>query len=1169
MRVPVLLALLNPLSLFAQVPEEFSSDEDFLNYVQKVHMNYMWDGAEPNSGLAPERIHLDGYYPQEDSHIVTTGGSGFGIAGLLVGIDRGFIDRNEGVERLHKIVDFLAKADRFHGVWPHWIDGKTGNVKPFSKDDDGGDLVESSFLMQGLLCVRQYFQDGNKSEKLLAKKINTLWKEMEFDWYTKGENVLYWHWSPNYQWKKNFALKGYNECLITYILGASSPTHSISPACYHEGWARGGQIQSTDVYKGLPLILNYNGSAKKGGPLFWAHYSYIGLNPLILSDKYADYGDLVKNHAMTDYLYCVENPNGYKGYGKDCWGLTASYSIKGYIAHSPLKDMGVITPTAALSSFPYTPKESMQALKGFWKKKNWIWGKYGFYDAFSETEGWTVPRYLAIDQCTIAPMIENYRTGLLWNLFMSCPEIQKGLKKLGFTYHEASQMDKFIDELMSKMTLQEKLGQLNLPVTGNIVTGQTKSSDVASKIMAGQVGGLFNLKGADKIKELQKIAVEQSRLGIPLLFGMDVIHGYETVFPIPLALACTWDTEAIYEAAQIAAKEASSDGICWTYSPMADISRDPRWGRMSEGSGEDPFLAAAMTTAMVKGYQGSSLQDKNTILSCLKHFALYGAPMAGRDYNSVDMSHLEMFNSYFPPYKAAIDAGVGSVMSSFNDVDGIPASGNKWLMTDVLRNKWGFRGFVVTDYTAIAEMTAHGLGNLKEVSALALRAGVDMDMVSDGFLGTLEKSLNDGSVTQEQIDNACRRILVAKYKLGLFSDPYKYCSDTNVSSKLYTQENRLKARKLARESFVLLKNENQLLPLSNNSKIALVGPLANTRANMPGTWSVAATSEKYSTLLEAMQNVVAGKGKIYYAKGCNLVYDDYIEANATMFGRTIRDNRSNKEMMDEAIEVARKADIIVAAMGESSEMSGECSSRSDLTLPDSQMDLLKELLKLNKPIVFLNFSGRSTIMGWEHENVSAILNVWFGGSEAADAICDVIFGKVSPSGKLVTSFPKNMGQIPLYYNHKNTGRPSSKWFTKFTSSYLDIDNEPLYPFGYGLSYTKFDYSNLEIDKQEMNSNSKIKVSVSVKNSGQYEADEVVQLYLQDVVCSITRPVKELKGFKRIHLLPGQEEKVSFEIDVELLKFYDASLKHIAEPGEFKAMVGPNSKNLHSISFWLK
>lgn len=736
---------------------------------------------------------------------------------------------------------------------------------------------------------------------------------------------------------------------------------------------------------------------------------------------------------------------------------------------------------------------------------------------------------------------------------------------------DKDKMEQFIDNLMGKMTLQEKIGQLNLPVSGEIVTGQAKSSDVAGKIRKGQVGGLFNVKGVENIREVQKIAVEQSRLKIPLLFGMDVIHGYETVFPIPLALSCSWDMEAIKESARIAAKESSADGICWTFSPMVDICRDPRWGRMAEGGGEDPYLGSEISAAMVKGYQGDDLTDKNTIMACVKHFALYGAPEAGRDYNTVDMSHLSMFNNYFPPYKAAIDAGVGSVMTSFNVVDGIPATGNKWLMTDVLRDRWGFDGFVVTDYTAISEMIAHGMGDLQQVSAMSLSAGTDMDMVADGFLTTLEKSLKEGKVTMAEIDKACRRILEAKYKLGLFDDPYKYCDASRVKKDIFTAENRAVARKIATETFVLLKNENNLLPLQRKGKIALVGPLANTKANMPGTWSVAAASDKYNSLYESMKQSLAGKAEVLYAKGSNLMYDAQREAEATMFGREMRDSRSAQELLDEALNVASQADVIVAAVGESSEMSGESSSRTNLEMPDAQRDLLTALKKTGKPVVLVYFAGRSTVMTWEQENFPAILNVWFGGSEAADAICDVVFGDVSPSGKLTTTFPKNVGQIPLYYNHLNTGRPleAGKWFSKFRSNYLDIDNDPLYPFGYGLSYTTFRYGDLQLSNNSMNEKGKITASVTVTNTGNYDADEIVQMYIRDMVGSVARPVKELKGFERIHLKKGESRTVSFDITAEQLKFYNSALNWVCEPGEFEVMVGGNSRDVQTKKFSLQ
>ncbi|MEG0012437.1 MAG: beta-glucosidase BglX [Muribaculaceae bacterium] len=733
-------------------------------------------------------------------------------------------------------------------------------------------------------------------------------------------------------------------------------------------------------------------------------------------------------------------------------------------------------------------------------------------------------------------------------------------------------IDEFVSTLMSKMTIEEKIGQLNLPVTGDIVTGQAKSSDIAAKIKRGEVGGLFNLKGVDKIKEVQKMAVENSRLHIPLLFGMDVIHGYETVFPIPLALSCSWDMPGIEKSARIAATEASADGICWTFSPMVDICHDARWGRIAEGSGEDPFLGAEIAKAMVIGYQGKNMSGKDEIMACVKHFALYGAGEAGRDYNTVDMSHNRMYNEYFLPYKAGVEAGAGSIMASFNEIDGVPATGNKWLLTNVLRDQWKFNGFVVTDFTGIMEMTHHGVGNLQQVSAQSLQAGTDMDMVSDGFLGTLQKSLKEGKVTEEDINKACRRILEAKYKLGLFADPYKYCDLKRPAKEVYTDANRAEARKMATKSFVLLKNEGNVLPLAKKGTIAVVGPLANSASNMPGTWSVAANFSRYSTLVEGLKKSVGEKANILYAKGSNLMNDSIYEKNATMFGRTLnRDNSSAESMIEEALAVANKADVIVAAVGESSEMSGESSCRTNLEMPDAQRTLLEALVKTGKPVVVVLFSGRPVILNWENANVPAILNVWFGGSEAADAIGDVIFGDVNPSGKLSTSFPQSVGQLPYSYSHKNTGRPiaDTSKFQKFTSNYLDVTNNPLYPFGYGLSYTTFEYSDIALSSKQLDQNGTITATVTLTNSGKYDGTEVVQLYIRDLVGSITRPTKELKGFQRISLKAGESTQVSFSITPELLKFYNYENKFVNEIGDFEVMIGGNSRDVKVNNFELK
>lgn len=723
--------------------------------------------------------------------------------------------------------------------------------------------------------------------------------------------------------------------------------------------------------------------------------------------------------------------------------------------------------------------------------------------------------------------------------------------------------DGFVDELMARMTLEEKIGQLNLLPAGDITTGNAINSPIGSLIAEGKLGGIFNIKGSDKIEALQKIAVKKSRLGIPLIVGMDVIHGYETIFPIPLALSCSWDMSAIERAARVSALEASSAGINWTYSPMVDIALDARWGRIAESSGEDPYLGSRIAEAMIRGYQGDYSKPYN-IMSCVKHFALYGAVESGRDYNTVDMSHLRMYNQYFPPYKAAVQAGASSVMSSFNLVDGQHATANKWLLTEVLRNQWKFDGFLVTDYGSIAEMQNHGFGDLKHNSILALKAGTDMDMCSNGYINTLKQSLAEGLITEQEINVACRRILEAKYKLGLFKDPFKYLNSGREKKYIYIKENRNVARDIAAETFVLLKNDRNILPLKKQGKIALIGPLADTRDNLTGCWVVAQAPEKYKTLKEGFEEALKGKAELLYAQGSNIWSDQSMQV-AGEYGKTIKRVDDNAARL-EALAIAKQADVIVCAMGESADMSGESSSRADLVMPDVQMALLKELVSLGKPLVLLNFSGRPTVLDWESKNVPAILNVWFGGSETPDAICDVVFGDKVPCGRLTTSMPKAVGQMPLYYNHLNTGRPvpdNADSYRKYGSNYIEVRNGAVYPFGYGLTYTNFKYGMMNVTGRGRD----FTVSVPVTNTGSRDAYEVVQLYVHDIYASISRPVKELKNFERVFLKAGETKIVTMKVTEESLTYYDAEGHTVFESGEFEIMVGPNSRDLqiHKIS----
>ena len=733
-----------------------------------------------------------------------------------------------------------------------------------------------------------------------------------------------------------------------------------------------------------------------------------------------------------------------------------------------------------------------------------------------------------------------------------------------------AKMNAFISNLMSKMTLEEKIGQLNLVTPGGAVTGSVVSKDVDDKIRKGFVGGLFGITGPDKVRQAQDIAVKNSRLHIPLIFGLDVIHGHKTVFPIPLALSCSWDTTLIEKSTRIAATEASADGLDWVFSPMVDIARDPRWGRIAEGAGEDPYLGSLVARAMVKGYQGNDLSKENAVMACVKHFALYGASEAGREYNTVDMSRIKMYQYYLPPYKAAIDAGAGSIMSSFNEIDGIPATCNKWLLTDLLRKQWGFTGLVVSDYTSVSEMSAHGMGDLQTVSALALKAGLDMDMVSEGFLMTTKKSLQEGKLTQQQIDMACKRVLEAKYKLGLFADPYKRMNEERASKTILSDENRKSAREIASHSFVLLKNSNQLLPLKKSGTIALVGPLANNQRNMLGTWSVAGDFTKSISVMDGIKNVAGSNVNIIYAKGANISDDSNFIKRVNVFGPEIEtDKQSPESLITEAVDAANKSDVVVAVLGEAADMTGESSSRADISIPESQENLLKALVKTGKPVVLVLFNGRPLTLTWENDHANAILDAWFGGTEAGNAIADVLFGNYNPSGKISVSFPRSVGQIPVYYNQKNTGRPyDGTGYPKFKSNYLDIANDPLYPFGYGLSYTSFSYSDITLNKKQINPSEKLQVKLTVSNTGSYDGEETVQLYIRDLVASVTQPVKELKKFQKVFLQKGQSKEIVFTLSADDLRFFNSDLKYIYEPGDFKVFVGSNSRDVKEAGFSL-
>ncbi len=713
-------------------------------------------------------------------------------------------------------------------------------------------------------------------------------------------------------------------------------------------------------------------------------------------------------------------------------------------------------------------------------------------------------------------------------------------------------LDSKVDSVLALMTLEEKLGQLSILTSDWDVTGPVMRSQYLEDIRSGKCGNIFNAHTVAYNKKLQQIAIEETRLGIPLLFGYDVIHGHRTIFPIPLAEACSWNIALMQKSAELAAREAAASGLNWTFAPMVDISRDPRWGRVSEGNGEDTYLASIISKARVRGFQGSDLSDPYTLAACIKHFAAYGAPVAGRDYNTVDMSEISFRQDYLPPYQDGIYAGAVTVMASFNDLFGVPATASKYLMTDILREEWGFEGFVVSDYAGIDQLRNHGVAeNKQHAGELALKAGVDMDMQSVIFIETLSVSLEEGKVTMAEIDNAVRRVLRVKFQLGLFDDPFLYLDEAREAKVVHSDELMNHALQSARESAVLLKNKarngRKILPLASPGNIAVIGPLADTQLDMLGSWHAAGDQNKVVTLLAGLNHHFTSS-EINYVKGCEIYGAD-------------------RSGIKEALNLARKSDVVILAIGENQAQSGEAASRSKIGIPGIQEELALTLIETGIPVVVLIMAERPLVFPELNEKASAIIYAWHLGTRAGDAIAHVLSGEYNPSGKLVMSIPRNEGQIPVYYNAKSTGRPFDP-DDKYTSKYLDIENEPLYPFGYGLSYTSFDYSEIHLNNSEMRQQDTLIVSVTIKNSGDREGEEIVQLYIRDMVGTLTRPVKELKGFKKIRLAEGESRELQFILTSSDLEFINQNLAYVSEPGEFKVFIGPDSENLKEALFTL-
>ncbi|URQ61966.1 beta-glucosidase BglX [Pantoea alhagi] len=728
--------------------------------------------------------------------------------------------------------------------------------------------------------------------------------------------------------------------------------------------------------------------------------------------------------------------------------------------------------------------------------------------------------------------------------------------------------DAFVTDLLAKMTLDEKIGQLRLISVGP----DNPKESIRDMIQKGQVGAIFNTVTRPDIRVMQDQVMQLSRLKIPLFFAYDVVHGQRTIFPIPLGLAATWDLDAVSRVGRVSAWEAADDGLNMTWAPMVDVTREPRWGRGSEGFGEDTFLTSKMGSTMVEAMQGKSPADRYSLMTSVKHFALYGAIEGGRDYNTVDMSPQRMFQDYLPPYKASLDAGSGGVMVSLNSINGMPATANRWLLKDLLRDQWKFKGITISDHGAIKELIKHGVASDPEDAVrVALKAGIDMSMGDVYYSQYLPGLVKRGVVSQQEIDDAARHVLNVKYDMGLFNDPYSHLgpkgsdpADTNAESRLHRED----AREVARKSMVLLKNRLETLPLKKSGTIALIGPLADSQRDIMGSWSAAGVAKQSVTLLQGMKNATADKATLLYAKGANITDHKGIQDFLNLYEQAVSvDSRTPQQMIDEAVATAKKADVVVVALGEAQGMAHEASSRTDLTLPESQQKLLAALKTTGKPLVVVLMNGRALALVREDQQADALLETWFSGTEGGNAIADVLFGDYNPSGKLPVSFPRSVGQIPIYYNHLPTGRPyNSAKPNKYTSHYYDAVNGPLYPFGYGLSYTRFSVSPVKLSSSTMPHNGKVEASVTVTNTGKRDGATVVQLYLNDKVASVSRPVKELRGFKRIMLKAGESQTVTFPIDVEALKFWNQQMQWVAEPGKFKVMIGLDSVRTQNAEF---
>jgi beta-glucosidase len=1132
--------------------------------IQERTFRFFWELGDARTGLVPDR------FPRRSPSSIAA--VGFALTAYPIGVERGYVTRAQARERVLATLRFFDQAPQgaqptgrtgHRGFFYHFLDMKTGHRAGPNVELS---TIDTTLLLAGMLFCQSYFDGPDAQERAIRELAERIYARVDWNWAAPRPPIVSMGWRPEVgHYESGWRI--YDESMILYLLALASPSHPLPPSA----WQAYTADRRLEEYRGQRHV-NF-------APLFGHQYSHLWVDFRDILDesmaaKGLDYFENSRRATLAQRAYAIANPGGWKGYGPDVWGLTAcdgpgakavvngrpvefwGYAARGAAAGEE-RDDGTLAPTAALGSLPFAPEIVVPAVTEMHRRHGaHLYSKYGFLDAFNPSvpdgtvvregrvvpgAGWFDTDYLGIDQGPILAMIENHRNGFVWGVMRKNPHLRRGLLRAGFRggwidevrRDQGAAVEARVGALLARMTPEEKIGQLQQLDGDTDGRYRAEHLELARK---GLLGSTLNVRGAKNVNELQKAALE-SRLRIPLLFGYDTIHGYRTIFPIPLGEAAAFDPALAEATARVAAAESAAVGLKWTFAPMVDVARDPRWGRVAEGAGEDPYLGSVLARARVRGFQGHDYALPDRVVATAKHWVGYGAAEGGRDYDTTDLSERALREVYFPPFKAAVDAGVGTFMSAFNDVDGTPATANPFTLTQVLRGEWRFDGLVVSDYTSVLELLKHGIAaDEAEAARKAIVAGVDMEMVSRLYGKHLPELVRRNAVPGAVLDEAVRRILRVKARAGLFERPY--ADEAREAGALLTAESRALARQAAARSMVLLRNEGGLLPLRKDlGTIAVIGPLADDRQAVLGSWSGDGRKDDAISILSGVQAAVP-KARVVHAKGCDV-------------------EGGGPEGIPAAVDAARAADAVVLVVGESADMSGEAASRSVLDLPGRQMELVRAVHAAGKPTVVVLVNGRPLTLPWIAENVPAILEAWQGGTEAGHAVADVLFGDVNPGGKLPITFPRSVGQVPIYYAHKNTGRPPAA--EKWTSKYLDVPFTPQFPFGHGVSYTTFELSGLKVEPARIAPGQAATVQVTVKNTGSRAGDEVVQVYVTDVAASVTRTVKQLRAFERVPLQPGGSRTLAFTLGPADLGLLDQRMRWVVEPGVFRITAGNSSQ----------